>query len=211
MLRKNNLISLGIIMILAIVMIASCKKEGHHYSISQEFKDYFLFQKGSFWIYKNDSTNSIDCTYMATPPSFEIYKTGDHQKSDPTVEQYQVPFTSGIFKGFEMVSKTDSHDYLLFYINPDPDAYGMIDQLIYDRNYYFEPRPQGYFKVLPLIPSYDLNTNTFYQVINTRFINTSELDTFNFYFAKNIGLIKISGYWESKNQSWSVLRYHIDQ
>jgi hypothetical protein len=197
--------------LIILIMFVACTKEGHHYSISQEFKDYFLFQKGSYWIYQNDSTNSIDCTYLATQPSFEIYKTGDHQKSDPSIEQYLLPFTSGIFKGFEIFTKTDSHNYLLFYINSEPDAFGMIDQLIPDSNYYFESRPQGYFKVWPFIPSFDVNAITFYQVLNSRFNNTKEENTFNFYFAKHFGLIKLFGKWENKNQSWSLIRYHIVQ
>ena len=46
-----------------IVFLSSCKKEPY-YGISDGMKEYFVFQKGSYWIYQDDSTGVHDSTYV---------------------------------------------------------------------------------------------------------------------------------------------------
>jgi hypothetical protein len=189
-------------------LISACTKEGHHYTVSQEFKDYFLFQKGSYWIYKNDSTNGIDSTYLLGVPLHNIFPTGEN-KSDPTIEQYILEFNSDIMLNYHIETYTSDQTYIMMYIKDSTYAFGMISQLIADSNYYLQFFAEGYFKVLPTLPSIELNSIIFNNVLQTKFYN--DKDSFNFYFAKNVGLIKIKGKWENKNHSWSLLRYNVFQ
>jgi hypothetical protein len=200
-----------LILPIAMIMLASCTKEGRLHSVSQEFRDYLLFQKGSYWIYQDDSTKAVDCTYLAGSPSYSIYKTGDHEKSDPSIEQYLLSFTSGVYQGFQIFSTINDRNYLVVFFSFGHYGFGMIDQMIPDSNYYIDKDPFGYFKVSPLISSIDINAVTYHQVINTRFNNISGESTFTFYFAKHVGLVKIYGNWDNQNQSWSLLRYHVVQ
>ena len=205
---KRLFSSLSILLVCACVLLmGACTKEGKHYPVSQEFKDYFLFQKGSYWIYKNDSTNEVDSTYLKTAPVYYSYLTGDRTKSDPSLEEYVVKFQSDILGRYLFYSSTGGQDFLEMAIGPSDNAYGMIDQLVPDSNYYLNFYPHGYLKVSPKIPSIEFNSKIFYNVLYTRYYSDST--TFNFYFAKNVGLIKIYGHWAKKDQSWSLLRYHV--
>jgi len=57
------------IVVLILFFSASCKKkERVHYTISDEVKQYGLFQKGSYWIYLNETTQKYDCTFVNQPP-----------------------------------------------------------------------------------------------------------------------------------------------
>jgi len=206
--RKNIIGLLSISILIVIILATSCAKEGSHYSVSQEFKDYFLFQKGSFWIYKNDSTNVIDSAYLTGSPQYTVLSTGEKRKSDPTTEQYFVDFQSQILSGYLILSGEDDNS-LLIGVGPILNTWGIIDYLSPDTNFFINSAPQGYIKLWPKLPTIEINSIIFSNIIHTRFYNDNL--NCNFYFAKNIGLIKISGYWENKNQSWSLLRYHIIQ
>jgi hypothetical protein len=206
--KHSKLIICFPICLIILILFVACTKEGRLYTVTQEFKDYFLFQKESFWIYKNDSTNVIDSTYLTGSPQYMILKTGDKTKWDPTVEQYFVGFQSQILSGYLILSGEDDNS-LLVGVGPIPNTWGIIDHLTPDTNFYINSAPHGYIKLYPKLPTIEINSIIYSNFFHTRFYN-DEINC-DFYFAKNIGLIKISGYWENKNQSWSLVRYHIVQ
>src|SRR5450830_522384 len=49
------------ILLFSLFLLYSCKSD-RHYSISEDMKPWFAYQKGSYWIYQDDSTKSIDTT-----------------------------------------------------------------------------------------------------------------------------------------------------
>lgn len=208
MLSKNFSGFFCIWILLAISLVTSCKKEVQHYTVTQEFKDYFLFQEGSYWIYKEDSTNVIDSAYLSGPPQYSVLKTGDKTKWDPTAEQYSVGFQSQILRGYLLLSGYGGNS-LLVGVGSLQYTWGIIDHLSPDTNFYMNSAPHGYIKLYPILPTIEINSIIYSDFFHTRFYNDDI--SCNFYFSKNVGLIKISGYWENKNQSWSLLRCHIVQ
>jgi len=105
--------------IVVLVLLAACKKELTFYGISDEMKEYFVFQKGSYWIYKDDSTGVIDSTYIKS-----IYSSGD-DRVFPGIsrEMINLYFRSKFLSDFEL-------GYLLC---PGPNSL-LITSKLYDPN-----------------------------------------------------------------------------
>ena len=57
-----------------LLFIVCCNKE-KNYTISDNMKEYFAYKQGSYWIYKNDSTGSLDSTYV------DYYSDGNGNKN----------------------------------------------------------------------------------------------------------------------------------
>jgi hypothetical protein len=185
----------------------SCDKGGKHYSVSQEFKDFFLVQNGSYWIYQDDSTGLKDSTYLKGPPIYQILQTTYNLKDNPSGEGYYIGFQSELMLEYFLYANPSGQNFLSVEFGSSIEAFGMIDQLIPDSNYFINSLPKGYFMVRPMVSSLKVNSVVYNNVLQSRFYN--EKNTFNFYFAKYIGFIKLTGTWDNKNQSWSLLRYHV--
>ena len=88
------------------VFVASCDKNHEfgipgqipYYPVSDNTKDYFFFQKGTYWIYENDSTHLIDSTYIT-----DIYHTTNNQKYDGMIREIiELTFKSQFLGGIEI-------------------------------------------------------------------------------------------------------------
>jgi|GEM_PF-1875911 hypothetical protein len=53
-----------------IIVLLDCKKKQqvNYYPVPDALKRACLFQKNSYWVYRNDSTGTTDCTYIKTDP-----------------------------------------------------------------------------------------------------------------------------------------------
>ena len=197
---------IGLICLLLCMFFFSCDKGGKHYSVSQEFKDFFLVQNGSYWIYQDDSTGLKDSTYLKGPPIEEILQTNERDKDNPSIERYSIGFHSELMLEYQLFVNTGGQNFLLIDIGSS-EVYGMMDQVLPDSNYCIDSSVKDYFMVRPMISSFNVNSVVYNNVLQSRFYN--EINNFNFYFAKYFGLIKVTGTWDNKNHSWSLLRYHI--
>jgi len=56
---------LKIFLLFLIGLFMACQKETPYYKISDNMKQYFVYQPGSFWIFTNDSTNESDSMYIS--------------------------------------------------------------------------------------------------------------------------------------------------
>jgi hypothetical protein len=59
-----------LICVVIIIVLFGCKKKQqvNYYPVPDALKRACLFQKNSYWIYRNDSTETTDCTYIKTDP-----------------------------------------------------------------------------------------------------------------------------------------------
>jgi len=86
---KLNLVSFFAL----VILIVSCTKtEEIHTPMSQEMKQWCVFNQGSYWIYQNDSTFEIDCVYVASPP-VSIVKTYDYEGYREGLTRYEQVLT----------------------------------------------------------------------------------------------------------------------
>jgi hypothetical protein len=67
-----------IVLISLVFIIFSCKKEDHNHYVSQEFKEWTIFKPGSYWVYKNETTNVTDSIYVISNPATVLFKDQDN-------------------------------------------------------------------------------------------------------------------------------------
>jgi hypothetical protein len=196
----------------------SCKKD-KDYPVPEEMKQYFVFQKGSYWIYKNDSTGELDSTYVNYFTSL-FDKNGYPGKNREVNQMY---FSSKFLS-----------EYLLIY--GCLDACGLTVTTIADTSstetitvgesltYLDSWQPNttfslntscavGIFKY-DRIPNVTINNKVYQSII---YSNNTSFDTISytreFYFAKNIGIIKLferNKYFKIQ-RSYSLLRHKVIQ
>jgi hypothetical protein len=70
--------------ILLILILSGCKDKQHvdYYPVPDALKKACLFQKGSYWVYRNDSTGLIDCTYVKSNPVSGSISESSHRVVD---------------------------------------------------------------------------------------------------------------------------------
>jgi hypothetical protein len=211
------------ILLLFLFALYSCKPN-RHYSISDDMKAWFAYQQGSYWIYQNDSTKSIDST------SIEIFThlLNENAHSDYTREMIGMYYKSGflsscIIYGYDPCGGNNYYN-VSGIRDTLPGAYEVSGPLAYSPNY-----SPGERIVLPcddwgIFHYYFLKSDTINQIPYKDLIY-SEIITVDssatnprlyvrkIYFAKNVGIVKfyeLLPYWKI-NRSYSLLRYKVKQ
>ena len=197
----------------------SCKKLTY-YPISDGMKEYFVFQKGSYWIYKNDSTLSIDSTYVKAFSS----KDNDEGYSGIKRELITFLFKSKFLSDFELGYSCIGANTLAIASITDttlpPDSYEANGPIAFSGNWL--PNKNNISNACNTdavnryynIDSKEINNIIYRNIIYTRNFTTdsSILNPHNYlreiYFAKNIGIIsyhEINPYFNI-NRSYSIVR-----
>ena len=209
---------------LIIILFASCKKTLDHYSISQGMKDYFVFQKGSYWIYQDSANGKLDSTTVKSVG----FVPDDKGYSGLTREIYIVSCKSTFLGGFEIYGYTcEGPNYLSGGIirNYPEDT---IDNTGGSFRFYsgwqpndsiFDNCQPGVVFLYRTFPSYTINNIVYKDIIYTKLsiLGNSLLDTKDYiseiYFAKHIGLIR---FVENSNRYnihrfYNLIRYKVIQ
>jgi hypothetical protein len=184
-------------------------KNPEHIYISDEFQHWTVFQKGSYWIYKNDSTLVMDSTFLRYDPSI-VYVPLNSSTYPPTAECITILFSSSLYtntqskvdvngiESFQMVFKSDS----LFY------PWGLL--ATYSDN--FEPNSlSNHYETIAVDSVYYIGPEKFYNVVQTQCTGNTIPEKYTFWFARDTGLIKVTfenGY-TGVSWSWSIVRFHI--
>jgi hypothetical protein len=190
-------------------------------------KDWFVYQKGSYWIYKDDSTGALDSTYVTSTNDF-IHDYTDYDKTTMKAEWVFVYFNSKFLSNFIIeYSYCEGPNRLTVgshFKTPEP---GMASE-DGDIAYFL-----GWPSNVKIIPNCWKGEVFFYKVISTDTINQhdysnliysevqwkdSSLTNPQYYlrkisFAKHIGIVKyfeVSQYY-NVNRSYSLLRYKTVQ
>ncbi|MCX6305488.1 MAG: hypothetical protein NT040_11020 [Bacteroidetes bacterium] len=196
-------ISVQLLLLLS-VFIGCSKKSGYNEYIPEQLKQYSVFQEGSYWVYKNESTGMIDSSYLLKPP---VYLYND-PVNDPPQNRYE---TCDIYFGgtFLLHSTTSTSDYLMSFKNASGSVclYNNFQPgYTLDNDYYHSFMNLNYFDSLII------NNKTFYHVMNTQYKSWNhqgDTTTYTYYLAKSIGLIKFTLDKNHQDTSWSILRYHV--
>src|ERR1035438_6211857 len=117
----------------SLLFISCSKQKGNHYSISEDFKEWTLFQKGSYWIYKDDSLNTIDSTYITgTPiPGTDIISWNDNGTTN-IIDELSVPLKSLVFKAWWLAAAPVSQSRLYIEFPDSLFTIGLIENLSYN-------------------------------------------------------------------------------
>jgi hypothetical protein len=88
-----------------LLLVLGCKEEEpkhyyHYFPISDQLKQDGLFSSGSYWIYKNDSTGVVDCTYVKGEPVWGTSKFFPTENALIEIETCEMNLQSSVFSRF---------------------------------------------------------------------------------------------------------------
>jgi len=183
------------------IMTLNCKKQNSVYSIQDSFKPWVIFQKGSYWVYLNEVNHTIDSTYIDKSP------TSFYTPPAPASIQYEeVTFTysSGFLKKMYVSSGKDVPYCILGDYIDDTRA---LSARIIDNS---SIQVSESCWLVEKIDTVVINNKVFTNVLHTRDTNNhpSSLSVKDFYFMKDVGLIKYSIKTPNIEGTWSLMRWH---
>ena len=195
-----------------ILCFFSCKKL-KTYEISDDLKSWCGFKPGSYWIYINDSTGSVDSTYINESTISET-KGGDAEGA--YYQQITLYFNSRFLDSFILtylcspISFYDFED--LFLISIKNTYGGTIAPLAIDPHIPYDKEiiPCHYQDVLfkmKLVDTVSFNKINYFNIIYSTEWSVSSLS--EFYLSKDIGLIYVHLKNIYEDEKWSLKKYHI--
>ena len=213
-----------------IIILISCDKSKYTFFITDEFKNDCLFLQGSYWIYQNDSTGIVDCTYISGPSVYETFLYDNIAEYETVSILFNSAFLSSFYmKGGYCKKQSYSKEILKIYIHDnDTICTPWVGYLMYAQkgfeftvdcyfNEYFNPQWRIHIK--EIYPEYIVNQH-FYK--NIQFIRTvptyqailSGNDSLDVYYSKGKGIVRFIHYnvnGSGDTESWSLLRYRVVQ
>lgn len=217
---------LKIFLLFLVSLFVACQKETPYYKISEDMKQYFVYQPGSFWIFTNDSTGGIDSIYI-TETKYSRQGVADNDgRHKYSFDMITIYYQSQLFSTSEIgylcagpntlkvktkLSDTNQYAYaepVTYYPGWQPNTEITTDRCI-----------RGSVYIYQFLPSITINKISYDNIIRTKIISidsTSSNQIFylrDIYFAKNIGIIKLieeSRYF-NVFRSWSLNKYIVVQ
>lgn len=196
------------ILVFSVSLLVGCKKQVTHHPVSTEFKEWTLYQVGSYWIYRNDSTSVLDSVYLPQPPFYEVCYDADHLYD--TYEHFYIKFQSSFIMDAYLTSRKGGGDDLQvrFYGGGGVPVLESKAEI----NKFYGDSSTTYYLYKERLQNYQFEGNSYPEVIHSIYQQTgNSIDIYNFLIAKNVGLIKVYGTWNDTTRSWSLLRYRAVQ
>lgn len=219
----------------------SCKEkpeEERYRLIPEAMKASALFQKGSYWVYQDDSTGIVDCTYIQVDPTLGTA----HPVSYEYIDFILTPLESTLFSQF-FITTVWAYDPIKqgsgFLVKlkrystgcgRGRTAYALFGDTISNRqgsnDYLCDDGkvqwPDGdFFNQIGYYSIFHLNGSTFNNVslLRTQYnTHRSHVDTLFSYFSPGTGIVKLilradtSVFTPDRiTMSWSILRWHVVQ
>ena len=170
-----------------------------------------LFQKGSYWIYRNEENQTLDSSYINIQPLTEW---------NSTTEMISYAVSNSFIQNVLLIGATDldlgSDSFADIIMSNPPDGHYMALTSAYAVGNSTSNWLSAYCHFVEEIDTIFLNNNKFVNVIHTRaYVNNScpYYDNYlnDYYFAKNIGLVKYSIQTDTYDSTWSLVRWHAIQ
>lgn len=167
----------------------------NHYKISDTFKQYALFDEGSYWVYQNDSSLTQDTVKIDRLVS---YSGIDSDQSDYRFDVIELIFFNNqtnlikgeISAGDYYPDPGEMNDYYRIYLNGDrfltilSPRYEIGVEHIFGIN-------EGLYTNLEFINHFNLNGIAYANVYHSQVIDIQADSTYHeFYLAQHFGLIK---------------------
>jgi len=202
--RRILIISITLLFISFSTISCSKKKSASTEYIPSALKDYSIFQSGSYWRFKNETTGNYDSTYIAHGLSFTYNHEGDNDYS-PILECCTIHY-SGSFLQETYIEPTA---YTLFFKGLQLEA---IDPSPFLPAHFIELDPITSLTNMSTLDSMTIYNNKFYNVFITKWqrirSSTDTVRCFS-YFVKKIGLVRFERYENRTDTIWNLMNYHI--
>jgi len=206
-----------LLLILPVILFAGCRKQtteqqqlGPLYSIPDNIQQWTIYNQGSYWIYLNEKTQETDSVSVKHGPYYHkdlcyncpvreyrwyylrssfLFKIDIHGGPDGNATAYIVPNISSIVPALTEKSLDDP---------------AHADTTI---GYYYA------YSVVERLDSLILNGNTIHDVLHTRLTYKQDcysdcVKTWDYYWVKNLGLVKITKTYANRDSTWSLVRFH---
>lgn len=198
------------------VLLLSCEEEPDYYAIPKLLKDWAYFEKGSYWIYQNDSTLLTDSIFISSI-RFQKDSIISDKKLRDIFETIIIDYTNS-GNGFNYQSKMHGGTLFFSYTNNTTKIRADCILLRSNINNTIEDS-SAYYYISDKYPNLSLNNIIYNDVI---VINTS---TEYYYFNNSPNDVLYNKYWLSKGnwiikkvihtdkgmESWSLIRKRIIQ
>ncbi|HZY24565.1 MAG TPA: hypothetical protein VFE71_01955 [Bacteroidales bacterium] len=188
------------------VLLFSCSKKTANDPdyISNEIKDYLVYQPGSNWIYYGDLTKKFDTAILKT-----ILWSIDPPQEDNTNSRRETCFMN--FGGTFFRATSITPDFLLMDIHNHAVEPLYPPSIVPGKTFFVETVGITY---LNIIDSLTILNTTYHNVLgsNCWYIN-SQNDTMSYkcWFVKHIGLIKYVQKESGIDSTWYLKEYHVVQ
>ncbi|MCX6248790.1 MAG: hypothetical protein NTW10_13780 [Bacteroidetes bacterium] len=195
---KSNLWLLLIITTIFAFFGHGCKKSDTYYPIQDPFRQWTDFKKGSYWIFLNEVTYKSDSNFIEYTPE-DYYYPSEKGEIHHEILLYdiwnlgRITVRGELDNSFLMVSGFHVAGIYLDF----KSTINISDDIT------------NFCKVKERLDSMTINGNVIHDVIHTR--DTMANIFKDFYFAKNVGIIKCSIKSTDMDTTWSLMRWHVIQ
>jgi hypothetical protein len=207
------------------LILLSCRKIPYT-PVSDEMKSWFAFQKGSYWIYKDDSTGDLDSVFITSTRDF-IAEVQDYSKTIERCEWVDAYFESKFLTSFTMRKLRCGPNFLFVgshLAQLPPDMSEGIGNIAYfldcplNQNIISDCNNGGVF-YFEKIQTDTVNNKPYSNIIFSKCesLDSSSTNTHYYlrkiYFAKDVGIINYEEISRKHNimRSYSLIRYKTIQ
>jgi hypothetical protein len=191
-------------------VLLSCKKELKRYTISEELLKYVYFKEGSQWIYRNETTGVFDTCVLLTDPTSHV--SNRYEEEGYVNDEIMVRFYSS-FLIYADIEATPDYDFVRYYCPEGSEPYSLrtnvsVGEKINDKLSNSTYTTIGVYDIFPM------NDTVFHFVTNTRtaqYFNSVDSIVCQFYFCRNIGLIKYERKISGNVESWTLVKWKVFQ
>ena len=205
------------VLVLFCVVLTGCKKSGGvymdmsypTYKIPDNLKKWTIYKPGSYWVYLNEKTQVIDCT---------SFKHGPYDYIDGGIE-YNWFFVRGPFLNKIDVRAVSKGNAMVFIaLNTPGIGIGLTNKTLIDTVNADTTLQWKYldYSFVEHLDSTIINGNKFTNVFHTRTIflssyNIGYLTGYDYYWAKGVGLIRLTEKRTNGDTTWSLVRWNTVQ
>ncbi|MBN2639048.1 MAG: hypothetical protein JXR65_08170 [Bacteroidales bacterium] len=211
--HSTNLFILAVL--ITVASLSGCnslfQNDTPYYKISQPMKDYCYFDKGSFWVYQNDSTGVSDSVIVSDINSYIAFHAVDANTAAFNYDVIETSYdtntfvhTTGIYAG-KPGDNGQSGLYRIFYTSTNfvlafaPEYNVGEAQLLGGQ--------EGVYTNIDSTVSLSFNGYNFTNVYHTQekvSIDGSDTTWYDFYFAPHYGLVKWVKSYQGSTESYSL-------
>jgi hypothetical protein len=202
---------LKLILIANIVLVSSCSKnkDPEHYKLSDGFKSFVSFKKGSYWVYYNDSTFLNDSVYFLNDPI--SCTSWDKKEYGYIYDVISCSFIGSFLHNF-YISATKEYNYLGVGTNIFNSGEAIRSDVGVGNKIKWN---NGIYQYVEHLDSVKFHNSTFFDVIHTKtaweYYDTGDSIIRHYYFSRHVGLIKFRQVLGATDTTWSLVRWHSIQ
>jgi hypothetical protein len=195
----------------------SCNDEKLVKIINPELKDWGIFEKGSYWVYREESSNAIDSFWVDSIYSMDLegIEDGIIHKEWRSIVLSQNNSTNNYLSSVSTLS------HIVYYFSLEPTTFD--PEFTETTNLVsLPPTPKERFntscgsvykwiEVDSILDSMRIGIHSFRNVVKMYDMNNCALqqqESF-FYSVKNVGIIRKE--FPGKNEIWNLMKFHIVQ